>query len=65
MATRIQIRRDTASNWATANTILAQGELAMETDNGKIKIGDGTTAFSALIRYQSFLISFFFINGVM
>ena len=48
MATRIQIRRDTAVNWSSANTILAQGEMALETDTGKLKVGDGTTAWGAL-----------------
>jgi hypothetical protein len=38
MASIIQIRRDTATNWTSANTILAQGELA----------GDGTTAWASL-----------------
>ena len=48
MATRIQIRRDTATNWSSANTILAQGEMALETDTMKMKVGDGTTAWGAL-----------------
>ena len=48
MATRIQIRRDTAANWSSANTILAQGEMALETDTGKLKVGDGTTTWTAL-----------------
>ena len=48
MATRIQIRRDSATNWSSANTILAQGEMALEVDTGKLKIGDGTTAWGAL-----------------
>ncbi len=48
MADMIQIRRDTAANWTSANPILAQGELGVETDTSKIKIGDGTTAWSSL-----------------
>ena len=48
MATRIQIRRDTATNWSSANTVLAQGEMALETDTGKLKVGNGTTAWGAL-----------------
>ena len=48
MADMIQIRRDTASNWTSANPILAQGELGAETDTSKIKIGDGTTAWASL-----------------
>ena len=44
----IQLRRDTASNWTSANPTLAQGELGVETDTSKIKIGDGSTAWSSL-----------------
>lgn len=48
MADIIQIRRDTASNWTSANPTMAQGELGAETDTSKIKIGDGSTAWSSL-----------------
>jgi hypothetical protein len=48
MASIIQIRRDTATNWTSANTILAQGELGIETDTLKVKAGDGTTAWASL-----------------
>lgn len=48
MADRIQIRRDTASNWTSANPTLAQGELGVETDTLKIKVGDGSTAWASL-----------------
>jgi len=44
----IQLRRDTASNWTSANPTLAQGELGVETDTSKIKVGDGSTAWSSL-----------------
>ena len=47
MADLIQIRRDTASNWTSANPTLAQGELGIETDTSKIKVGDGSTAWSS------------------
>jgi len=43
----IQIRRDTASNWTSANPTLANGELGIETDTSKIKVGDGSTAWSS------------------
>ena len=48
MADMIQIRRDTAANWTAANPILAQGELGAETDTSKIKIGNGSSTWSAL-----------------
>lgn len=48
MADLIQIRRDTAANWTSANPVLAQGELGAETDTSKIKIGNGSTAWTGL-----------------
>ena len=48
MADLIQIRRDTAANWTSANPTLAQGELGAETDTSKIKIGDGSTVWNSL-----------------
>ena len=48
MATRIQLRRDTAANWTSANPILSSGEFGYETDGIKYKIGDGVTTWSGL-----------------
>lgn len=48
MANIIQIRRDTAANWASANPVLAQGELGVELDTNKFKIGNGSSAWSSL-----------------
>lgn len=46
--TRIQLRHDTAANFASVNPVLLAGEAAVETDTNKIKIGDGTTAYNSL-----------------
>lgn len=46
--TQIQIRRGNAAAWTAANPILAEGEMALETDTSKIKVGDGSTAWNAL-----------------
>lgn len=48
MAQQIQLRRGTAAQWSTANPILAQGEMGVETDTGKFKIGDGIAAWSSI-----------------
>lgn len=45
---RIRLRRDTAANWTTNNPTLALAEPGYETDTGKIKLGDGATAWTAL-----------------
>ena len=51
MATRIQLRRDTASNWTSVDPTLAVGELGYETDTGKMKLGDGSTSWTSLGYY--------------
>ena len=48
MAFRIQIRRDTSTNWAVNNPILLEGEFGYETDTTYMKIGDGTTPWNIL-----------------
>lgn len=50
---RIQLRRDTAANWTTANPILAAGEIGVEYTSDplvaeKFKIGDGVTVWANL-----------------
>lgn len=44
---RIQLRRDTAANWTSNNPTLQAGEVGFETDTGKFKIGDGSTAWTS------------------
>jgi len=41
-------RRDTAANWTAANPTLLAGEIGIESDTYKIKIGDGSTAWTSL-----------------
>jgi hypothetical protein len=48
MATKIQIRRDTSENWNSLNPTLSLGELGFETNTGKFKIGNGSSAWTAL-----------------
>ena len=44
----IQFRRGTASEWTSADPTLASGEVGLETDTNKMKIGDGSTAWTSL-----------------
>lgn len=46
--TRILLRNDVATAWTTANPVLMKGEIGIETDTNKFKIGDGLKAWSAL-----------------
>ena len=48
MTTRIKLRRDTAANWEAVNPILAAGEMGLEPDTRRTKIGDGVTAWNDL-----------------
>ena len=51
MANRIQLRRGGAQEWANSNPTLAQGELGIELDTGRFKLGDGVSAWNSL-RYE-------------
>lgn len=44
----IQLRHDTADNWANANPTLKAGEIGVETDTNKMKIGTGSTEWNSL-----------------
>lgn len=48
MTARMQQRRDTAANWTSANPTLAAGEIGIETDTQKMKVGTGSTAWTSL-----------------
>ena len=48
MATQIQLRRDTASNWTSNNPTLAAGEFGWESDTNRFKIGTGSAAWNTL-----------------
>lgn len=48
MATRIQLRRDTAADWVSNNPTLALGEPGHETDTNKLKIGNGVDDWNSL-----------------
>lgn len=45
---RIQLRGDTAANWAASNPILAERELVIETDTLKYKVGNGILDWNSL-----------------
>lgn len=45
---RIQLRNDTAENWTAQNPVLLKGEMGVEIDTGKTKIGNGTDDWKTL-----------------
>jgi hypothetical protein len=48
MTARMQQRRDTAANWTSTNPTLAAGEMGIETDTYKFKVGNGSTTWATL-----------------
>jgi hypothetical protein len=48
---RVRLRRDTAANWTSANPTLLLGEMGIETDTRRFKIGNGSSTWSALPYY--------------
>ena len=48
MATFIRARRDTSTNWTALDPTLKNGELGLETNTGRYKVGDGSALWSAL-----------------
>jgi len=48
MAQQIQLRNGTAAQWTSANPTLAVGELGVETDTSRFKVGTGSTAWASL-----------------
>lgn len=44
MSARIRNKRDTAQNWISNNPVLLDGEIGID-DYGRIKVGDGETAW--------------------
>lgn len=45
---KIKFRRDTTANWATANSVLSQGEPGLDITTNSLKVGDGITAWANL-----------------
>ena len=50
---RLQLRADTAANWAAANPTLLANEVGLETDTKKLKVGNGSTAWNSLAYFPS------------
>ena len=49
----MQQRRGTAEQWTAANPVLAAGEIGFETDTSKFKMGNGSSAWSALSYFSN------------
>lgn len=62
---RLVIKNDTAANWASSELILMKGEMALESDTGKFKFGDGTHTFREIEKYGGTLVANSAKNGVI
>jgi hypothetical protein len=49
MSDLIKLRRGTATQWSTANPVLAAGECGFDMTNNQLRIGNGTSNWSALV----------------
>ena len=48
LKTRLVLRHDTAENWTKENPVLLEGEVGVETNTSKLKIGDGASHWETL-----------------
>lgn len=46
---RVQHKRMTASEWADSSLVLLDGEIGVESDTGRVKVGNGHDLYSALL----------------
>ncbi|WIA95776.1 hypothetical protein [Curtobacterium sp. MCBA15_004] len=44
----LEVRADSAASWALHNPVLSDGGLAVDTESGSMRIGDGRTPWSEL-----------------
>ena len=67
---KVRLRTDSAVNWLKANPVLLKGEIGVEEDTGRIKIGNGNSAWSVLpyflveMRKQEIIDCFFPVHTV-
>jgi hypothetical protein len=52
---KILFRRDTLANWASSNPVLSAGEIGLESDTNKIKLGNGSTQWNSLLYFYGSL----------
>ena len=53
IAIPIRLRNDSSASWAAANPTLKSGEVGLETNTGRYKVGDNATAYNSLQYFTS------------
>ena len=51
VAKRLQLRHDTAANWIARNPVLLAGEIGIETDTNRMKLGKGLNNWNDLVYF--------------
>jgi len=62
---KILFRRDTAANWLSINPILSAGEIGLESDTEKIKLGDGVSDWDELNYFYGYLGSVGYVTSLV
>ena len=62
---KILFRRDLAATWTSANPILSAGEIGLESDTGKIKLGNGSTSWTGLPYFVGSLASTNYVQSLV
>ena len=53
LAIPIRLRNDSSASWAAANPTLKEGEVGLETNTGRFKVGNNATAYNSLDYFTS------------
>ena len=53
VAKRLQLRHDTAANWIARNPVLLAGEIGIETNTNRMKIGNGSSNWASLAYFPA------------
>lgn len=70
VSVKVRLRTDSAVNWLTVNPVLLKGEVGVEDDTGRIKIGNGKSSWAVLpyfaveMRKQEIIDCFFPVDTV-
>lgn len=62
---KILFRRDLAANWLIADPVLSAGEIGLESDTNKIKLGDGSTHWEQLDYFYGALDTVNFVESLV
>lgn len=62
---RFIVKNDTKANWLASSLVLLKGEMALESDTGKFKFGDGTHTFSEIESYAGTVVANSPKNGII